>query len=342
MTIDMHAHWSPPELVDIYRARTEPPMIYVNDVGEEVVKTRRGEEPFQNMFDDLEVRLNEMDEHGVAMGVLSLWGPHQWIERLPINESLPAVQIFNDSVSAICKANPGRFLAYASLPLADINAAATELRRAMELPGVIGAIVPGNAFMSLKDTEAYQPLLAEANHQNAALFIHWGPRAGDDWPRTSPKTDNFVCRMGTLDMQASLSACTVTLTMTDLLDQYPNVHFHIHNLGGNIAFEVERLDHRSLLDTPDEPLPSTRFKKPNLWYDCNSFGARSIDLAASLYGVDRLLYATDGTAFGCNWTNKALEETNLTEDERDKIRSENAIAMLGHLASFETIAEAAE
>ena len=77
MTIDMHAHWSPPELVDIYRARTEPPMIYVNDVGEEVVKTRRGEEPFQNMFDDLEVRLNEMDEHGVAMGVLSLWGPHK-------------------------------------------------------------------------------------------------------------------------------------------------------------------------------------------------------------------------------------------------------------------------
>ena len=97
-----------------------------------------------------------------------------------------------------------------------------------------------------------------------------------------------------------------------------------------------------MLDTPDEPLPSTRFKKPNLWYDCNSFGARSIDLAASLYGADRLLYATDGTAFGCDWTNKALEETNLTEDERDKIRSENAIAMLGHLASFETIAEAAE
>ena len=130
--------------------------------------------------------------------------------------------------------------------------------------------------------------------------------------------------MGTLDMQASLSACTVTLTMTDLLDEYPDARFQIHNLGGNIAFEVERLDHRSLLDTPDEPLPSTRLTKPNLWYDCNSFGAKSIDLAAGLFGVDRIVYATDGTAFGCDWTNKAIAETNLTEAERDMIRSGNA------------------
>ena len=38
MTIDMHAHWSPPELIDIYRARTEPPMISTNDDGVEIIK----------------------------------------------------------------------------------------------------------------------------------------------------------------------------------------------------------------------------------------------------------------------------------------------------------------
>lgn len=342
MTIDMHAHWSPPELIDIYRARTEAPMIYRNADGVEVIRTRRGEQAFEGMFDDLETRLAEMDAHGVTTAVLSLWGAHQWIERLPVAESLPAVQVFNNATSVTCAENPGRFVAYGSLPMADMDAAVMELDRVMALPGMIGAILPGNAFMSYADAEKMRPLLAAANRHKAALFIHWGPRPGDDWPRTPADTDNFIRRMGTLDMQASLSACTVTLTMTDLLDEYPDARFQIHNLGGNIAFEVERLDHRSLLDTPDEPLPSTRLTKPNLWYDCNSFGAKSIDLAAGLFGVDRIVYATDGTAFGCDWTNKAIADTNLTEAERDMIRSGNAMNMLGHLAPLQALAQAAE
>jgi predicted TIM-barrel fold metal-dependent hydrolase len=273
---------------------------------------------------------------------LSLWGPHQWIERLPAAESVPAVRVFNDATSALCAENPGRFVAYGSLPMAEMDAAVAELDRIMALPGMIGAIVPANAFMTYADAEAFRPLLAAANRHKAALFIHWGPRPGDDWPRTSADSDNFIRRMGTLDMQASLSACTVTLTMTDLLDEYPDARFHIHNLGGNIAFEVERLDHRSMLDSPDEPLPSTRMTKPNLWYDCNSFGAKAIDMAISLYGVDRIVYATDGTAFGCDWTNKAIDDASLTEAERDMIRTGNAMTMLGHLAPLQGLAQAAE
>jgi predicted TIM-barrel fold metal-dependent hydrolase len=143
----MHAHWSPPELMDIYRARTEPPMIHTNEAGEEVIKTRRGEQSFDGMFDDLETRLAEMDAHGVTTGVLSLWGPHQWIERLPVAESVPAVQVFNNATSAVCADNPGRFVAYGSLPMTGMDAAIAELDRIMTMPGMIGAIMPANAFM---------------------------------------------------------------------------------------------------------------------------------------------------------------------------------------------------
>ena len=342
MTIDMHAHWSPPELIDIYRARTEAPMIYTNDDGEEVIKTRRGEQAFAGMFDDLDTRLAEMDEHGIATGVLSLWGPHQWIERLPVAQSVPAVQVFNDSVSAVCAAHEGRFAAFASLPQADIDVAVTAFERAMALPGMIGAILPGNAFMTESDLAPYRPILEAANRHKAVLFIHWGPRPGDAWPRVTPDTDNFIRRMGTLDMQSNLSACTVTLTMTDVLDDYPDARFQIHNLGGNISFEVERLDHRSLLDSPDEPLPSSRLRKPNLWFDCNSFGAKAIDLGVAAFGADRIVFATDGTAFGCDWTNKAIAEANLSEDQRNLIRAGNAMDMFGHLVSFTPAAQAAE
>lgn len=342
MTIDMHAHWSPPELLEAFRARTTPPRIETDDDGTEVIVTRRGAQPAVEMFDDLDTRLAEMDRQGVGTAVLSLWGPHQWIERLPPEEAVPLCGLYNDSVSAICAAHEGRFVAYASIPQVDMAAAVAEFDRVMDLPGIIGAIVPGNAFKTFGDAQAYRPILEAANRHRAALFVHWGPRSGDPWPRVEAGTDNYLRRIGTLDMQANLSACAMTLTMTDLLDDYPDARVHIHNLGGNLSFEIERLDHRSMLDTPDEPLPSTRLRKPNLWFDCNSFGAKSIDMAVSAFGVDRIVLGTDGTEFGCEWSYKAVAEADLTDAERRMILHDNAAAMLGHLAPLASYSAAAE
>jgi len=124
------------------------------------------------------------------------------------------------------------------------------------------------------DAEAMRPLLEVANRHRAVLFIHHGPRPGDAFPKVAGDTDNARRRNGTLDMQASLSSVMVTLCLTDYLASYPDAMIHIHNLGGNIPYEVERMDHRSLLDTPTEELPSSRFRKAKVYVDCNSFGPR--------------------------------------------------------------------
>ena len=77
------------------------------------------------------------------------------------------------------------------------------------------------------------------------------------FPKVGGDTDNARRRNGTLDMQASLSSVMVTLCLTDVLATYPDVTVVVHNLGGNIPYEVERMDHRSMLDTPEEELPSS-------------------------------------------------------------------------------------
>ena len=105
-------------------------------------------------------------------------------------------------------------------------------------------------------------------------------------------------RNGTLDMQASLSAVMTTLSLTDFPAPYPNARIHVHNLGRNIPYEVERMDHRCLLDTPDEKLPSVRFRRSRVYVDCNSFGPRAIEAAVRLYGADRIVCSTHGTEFG--------------------------------------------
>jgi predicted TIM-barrel fold metal-dependent hydrolase len=272
-----------------------------------------------------------MDRQGVEVSVLSLLGSFCWIEAQPLDVALPLCRRVNDRLSAICQERPGRFAAFAALPLTDISAAAVELERALGLPGMIGAQLPGNFFLTRDDAEATRPLLEVANRHHAVLFIHHGPRPGDAFPKVAGGTDNARRRNGTLDMQASLSSAMVTLCLTDFLAPYPDVTIQVHNLGGNIPYEVERMDHRSLLDTPEEELPSSRFRKAKVYVDCNSFGPRAIEAAVSLYGAERIVCGTDGSAFGVDWTRKALADARIGEDAREQILHRNAAAMLARV-----------
>src|SRR6266700_1561508 len=313
--IDMHAHWRPAEIADALRARTREPRILRNPDGVEVLKSpRMFEAPLAEAFDDVDFHLGRMDRQGVEVSVLSLLGSFCWVEAQPLD---------------------------VALPLTDIAAAAAELDRALGLPGMIGAQIPGNAFLTRDDAEAMRPLLEVANRHRAVLFIHHGPRPGDAFPKVTGDTDNARRRNGTLDMQASLSSVMVTLSLTDFLADYPDAMVHVHNLGGNIPYEVERMDHRCLLDTPTEELPSSRFRRARVYVDGNSFVPRAIEAAVSLYGADRIVCGTDGTEFGVDWTRKALAEAQIGEEAREQILHRNAAAMLARVVRTAQHASAA-
>src|ERR1700736_5725830 len=132
MMIDMHAHWRPAEVADALRARTREPRILRNEAGIEVLKaSRMGEEPLANAFDEVDFHLARMDRQGVQTSVLSLLGSFCWIEAQPLDVAGPLCRTINDGLSAICQKYPGRFAAYAALPLTDISAAAAEFERAL-------------------------------------------------------------------------------------------------------------------------------------------------------------------------------------------------------------------
>ncbi len=330
MPVDFHAHWIPQPMSAVLRARTKVPLI------------RRGEDDFEYLdygyqsaklmpgFDDVPTRLAEMDRTGVTRAVLSLttvWG----VECMPLAESLPLCKVFNDSVSAMCKAHPDRFSGLAALPNADLDAALVEFERAIKLPGMVGALLPGDGFLSKKRAERFRPIVEAANRRNAVLLVHYGRWASDPDALKIDSSDNAGVRYGTLDMQSKLSSCMITFTMTDFLSDFPNVTMMVHNLGGNIAYEIERLDHRNYLDRPTDELPSKRIRGSNVMVDCNSFGARGIELAVETYGVERVVLGTDGTEFGMKWSVDAIAEARLSEADKRAILDGNANRVLGRV-----------
>ena len=331
--IDMHAHWRPAELADALRSLTTEPPIVTGPDGAEVVSCRMGsDEPLAAAFDDPQFHLAKMQRLGVGTSVLSLLGSYCWVESQPVETATTLCRIVNDRFSALCQQHEGKFAAYAALPLRDMAAAAEEFERALALPGIVGTQVPGNAFLTAAEAESMRPLLEIANRRKAILFIHHGPRPGERFPKVGRETDNARRRNGTLDMQASLSSVMTTLCLTDFLAPYPDARIHVHNLGGNIPYEVERMDHRCLLDTPQEELPSQRFRRAHVYVDCNSFGPHAIEAAVRLYGAERIVCGTDGTEFGVEWTSKAVAEADIGDEARAQILHRNAAALLAPLA----------
>jgi aminocarboxymuconate-semialdehyde decarboxylase len=326
MTIDMHHHWISAGLSEVLRKRTEMPRIYKMDDGREFLDSPIAGFPLTEGFDSPEKRITEMDKAGITRGVLSMIG--LGIENMPLEISLPLLRAYNDSVSKTCQTYPDRFSALAAIPYTDMDAAVAEFERAMDLPGMVGAQLPGDGFLSKKRAERWRPVFAAANRRHAHFLVHYGKQANDpDAPRPD-LSDNSTPRRGTLDMQARLSSDMLTFVMTDFLKDFPNVSVQTHNLGGNIPLEVERLDHRHMISNPGEELPSVKFRNMKMVVDCNSYGPRGIELAVAVYGADKIVAGTDGTLFGMEWTEKALDEANISDADKEAIRHGNAERVL--------------
>jgi len=68
-----------------------------------------------------------------------------------------------------------------------------------------------------------------------------------------------------------------------------------------------------------------------VYVDCNSFGPRAIEAAVALYGAERIVCGTDGSAFGVDWTRKALVDARIGEAAREQILHGNAAAMMARV-----------
>jgi predicted TIM-barrel fold metal-dependent hydrolase len=274
--------------------------------------------------EQLDKRIAEMDRTKVERGVISLTTVFG-VEGLPPEEAAPLCRINNDGLSEVCAQHPDRFSALASLPVGDIDAAIAEFERAMTLPGMVGCLLPGDGFLSLKRAERFKPLLDVIDRYRAMVLVHYGKTANDTDPIKVDSSDNGHPRMGTLDMQARLSQNMITFCLTDFMKAYPNLTLLSHNLGGNIPFEIERMDHRTMIDLPPgTELPSAKFRAAPVLVDCNSLGARSIELAAEVYGAEKIVFGSDGTGFGMEWTQKAINDARISDADREAIRHGNA------------------
>ena len=328
--VDWHAHWVGPRVVERLAGRASP------------------RPPQGNGWYGVDARLRDMDANDVRRQVLA-WVGGAFDGALPPDEARPLWRAQNDDLAALVRAHPSRFSALASLPTANVAWAAEELERAHGELGLIGAVLPLDAFVSLAGARALAPIFEVAQRHRSHIFVHRGAASADipgQQPETgvvnpyfglpsagagaargqAPAGDNVSART-LLATATHLASGVITLAFTDFLDAYPDVTVQVAMMGGAISYVTEHV--QMAAEESGQPLPAQRFKRVYVDTGNTGRGPRSVALAAEVFGADRVLFGTDsGPVAAIGPTVESVSRAKLSSADLDLIFTGNARRLL--------------
>lgn len=323
--IDVHAHYYG-GLTDILRRRTTRPFIADDAAGHPVLHAMTADTALSPSYTDIATRIAYLDRTEITTQVMSFPGA-LGLDVLPAEVGVPLVSEFNGHLADVCRASGGRLLGLAGLPLADMAAAVAEMRRVRRALGHLGVILPGNYFLAIAKAEELAPVLAAADEVGALVVIHPGLAVGEAAP--APYADSSIYRASALNLQASLAHMALTLVLGGFVERYPNVTFHVVNLGGTLPFILERIDAIATSRFPGAPFPIETLRK--LTFDTASLGPRALEIGVKVLGADRLMLGTDYPIFVPDPVPATLDAAAITPAERTRVAGGTARELIARL-----------
>lgn len=120
-----------------------------------------------------ERRIRDMDQGGLDVQILSAHTPS--VQNVPGQEGIDfAYRLNRQLVEGPMATYPGRFQAFATLPLQSPEAAADELERAVREDGFLGALTNGHITNRFLDHPDFEPVLARAEALDVPIYLHPG------------------------------------------------------------------------------------------------------------------------------------------------------------------------
>jgi gamma-resorcylate decarboxylase len=224
---------------------------------------------------DLDLRLQSMDQTGIAYAILSLTSPG----TEGIADAKMAIEMSRKSNDHLyekhVKPHPDRFGFFACLPMQDPVAAAKELERAVTKLGAKGALINGFSNIDPNDMSKIQyldepvcaPFWAKLAELNVPLYLH---------PRTS-MTDqqrlytSYPAMIGAgYGFGVETAGHALRITCSGILDQYPHVQILLGHGAEALPFWIRRMDNRIGVCTPETRGPH---KQEPSYYLQNNFYA---------------------------------------------------------------------
>ena len=326
LKLDTHAHWFPPEWVELLEREggKHGAEISRNEQGRllMVAPGIRLRPTFTPPYVDIATRLKIMDEARVDMHALSLTSPMvYWASP---DFGLKLSQVFNDACAVAHQKHPNRFIGMAMLPMQAPDLAVQEAKRAAALPGIRGVYMATHVNGKNLDEKEFWPVYEQCEKLGLPIFLH--PVAPVGKERTAKyHLGNFLGN----PYESGIAAAS--LIFGGVMDAFPKLDVMLPHAGGTFPWLIGRMDHGTTVRAECKHMtkpPSSYLRR--FHYDTITHSDQILMNLIQLVGVDRVVMGSDCPA-DMSYTRpvdvvERLKE--LSSGERDAIVGGNAAKLL--------------
>lgn len=263
-------------------------------------------------------RLKDMDSAGIEIQVLSSVFHN---ERLTPADASAQARRMNDELSKVVEKYPDRFAAFAAISHQDTEAAAKELERAVKQLGFKGAIISEHLLLDEHLYEKkYGIIWKTAEQLDVPIYFHFAGTL-----------------KGAIGMGTDISMQSLEMILSGIFDEYPGLKIILGHMGEAMPFWMWRIDNRWLKDegrAPEMPesnlpkAPGEYFKKNFYVATSGQFSIPVLQLAYSVLGADRILFAVDYPPESCMEAARFIESAPICDEDKEKICHLNAEKLL--------------
>jgi gamma-resorcylate decarboxylase len=286
---------------------------------------------------EVDDRIADMDRTGIGVSILSLTQPG--IEGIiDTRTAVDTAKRLNDySAKELVGRYPDRLRMFASVPLQDPEAAATELERAVKDLGAVGALVNGYTNVGDENTARYldeapvDPFWAKVSSLDVPVYLH--PRI--PLPSQQRMYQGYEGLLGSAwGFGVETSTHALRLILSGLFDRYPNVNVILGHLGEALPFTLPRVEHRLRHQRREthgpHREPPTKYLRENFYLTTSGI-FRSQALLDTLLevGSDRTLFSVDYPYESMHEISPWFDACPISENDRVKIGRTNAAKLFG-------------
>jgi len=279
------------------------------------------------LFADLKYRrIADMDEHGIAMQILSCPAKSQ---LLPGKDAGTIVAETNDYIRDCMNLHPDRYGAFALLPWSNPGEAAKEAQRvkAMGFQGILlaGRASSGEEFL---DAERFLPVLEACEALRLPIYVHPGaPLRSVQKPYYGNLGDEVSARLS-LHGWGWHNEAGIQVLRTILagrFDRFPKLQLIAGHWGEMVPFMLSRLDQSMPQSVTSLERTVTETFRQNVYVTPSGiFDYPQLKFCVEVLGADRIIHSVDCPFISNAGAQPFVENAPISEEEKNLIAHGNA------------------